>query len=197
MDRPASRVFRPYARWIIAHRVVVVIGILLVTVFLASRLGSLQVDSNPDLWAPQTHAYRRNHQPARRALRRPQPHGDRRGAEARRHLPAQGARDDQAHSGPARAGSTRGAPQHPQPRRAQGEARERRVGRHGSAADAGNRAADARGDRASEAGCGLDADLYQRAGLARRQGCGGGRRLQAGRAVAELHRPERRDAPHR
>ena len=57
MDRSASRVFRPYARWIIAHRVVVMIGILLVTVFLASRLGSLQVDSNPDLWAPQTHVF--------------------------------------------------------------------------------------------------------------------------------------------
>ena len=57
MDRPESRVFRPYARWIIAHRVLVVAGILLVTGFLASRLGSLQVDSNPDLWAPQQHAY--------------------------------------------------------------------------------------------------------------------------------------------
>jgi predicted RND superfamily exporter protein len=57
MDRPDSRVFRPYARWIVAHRVLVVAGILLVTGFLASRLGSLQVDSNPDLWAPQQHAY--------------------------------------------------------------------------------------------------------------------------------------------
>src|SRR5688572_1758797 len=57
MDRPDSRVFRPYARWLIAHRVLVVPGILLVTGFLASRLGSLQVDSNPDLWAPQNHAY--------------------------------------------------------------------------------------------------------------------------------------------
>jgi predicted RND superfamily exporter protein len=50
-------VFRPYARWIIAHRVLVVTGILLVTAFLASRLGRLEVDSNPDLWAPQEHAY--------------------------------------------------------------------------------------------------------------------------------------------
>jgi predicted RND superfamily exporter protein len=57
MERPASRVFRPYARWIVAHRVAVVTGILLVTAFLASRLVSLQVDSNPDLWAPQRHAY--------------------------------------------------------------------------------------------------------------------------------------------
>jgi uncharacterized protein len=57
MDRPVSRVFRPYARWIVAHRLVVVAAILLVTGFFVSRLGSLQVDSNPDLWAPQTHAY--------------------------------------------------------------------------------------------------------------------------------------------
>ena len=57
MDRPASRVFRPYARWIVAHRLLVVTAIVLVTGFLTSRLGSLQVDSNPDLWAPQTHAY--------------------------------------------------------------------------------------------------------------------------------------------
>src|SRR5687767_10071542 len=57
MDRPDSKVFRPYARWIVTHRLVVVAAILLVTGFLASRLGSLQVDSNPDLWAPQTHAY--------------------------------------------------------------------------------------------------------------------------------------------
>jgi predicted RND superfamily exporter protein len=57
MDRPDSRVFRPYARWIVAHRFVVVVAILLVTAFLASRLGTLVVDSNPDLWAPQKHAY--------------------------------------------------------------------------------------------------------------------------------------------
>ena len=57
MDRQDSRVFRPYARWIVTHRLVVVTAILLVTGFLASRLGSLQVDSNPDLWAPQNHPY--------------------------------------------------------------------------------------------------------------------------------------------
>ena len=57
MERPVSRVFRPYARWIVAHQYTVVIAILLITTFLASRLGSLQVDSNPDLWAPQQHAY--------------------------------------------------------------------------------------------------------------------------------------------
>ena len=57
MEPRDSRVFRPYARWIIAHRVTVAIGILLMTAFFASRLGSLVVDSNPDLWAPQQHAY--------------------------------------------------------------------------------------------------------------------------------------------
>ena len=57
MDRPVSRVFRPYARWIVAHRLVVVAAILVVTGFFVSRLGSLQVDSNPDLWAPQNHPY--------------------------------------------------------------------------------------------------------------------------------------------
>src|SRR5688572_22619913 len=57
MDRPDSRVFRPYARWIVTHRVAVVAAIALVTAFFVSRLGSLVVDSNPDLWAPQRHAY--------------------------------------------------------------------------------------------------------------------------------------------
>jgi uncharacterized protein len=57
MDRPVSRVFRPYARWIVAHRLLVVAAILVVTGVFVSRLGSLQVDSNPDLWAPQDHAY--------------------------------------------------------------------------------------------------------------------------------------------
>ena len=57
MDRPDSRVFRPYAHWIVAHRLVVVAAVALVTAFFVSRLGSLVVDSNPDLWAPQRHAY--------------------------------------------------------------------------------------------------------------------------------------------
>jgi len=57
MERPVSRVFRPYARWIVAHRLVVVAAILVVTGLFVSRLGRLQVDSNPDLWAPQNHPY--------------------------------------------------------------------------------------------------------------------------------------------
>jgi predicted RND superfamily exporter protein len=57
MERPDSRVFRPYARWIVSRRLLVVTAIALVTLFFVSRLGSLMVDSNPDLWAPQNHAY--------------------------------------------------------------------------------------------------------------------------------------------
>jgi predicted RND superfamily exporter protein len=52
-----SRWFRAYARWITSHRLIVVAAILGVTLFLASRLGRLEVDSNPNLWAPQKHAY--------------------------------------------------------------------------------------------------------------------------------------------
>ncbi len=57
METPRSTLFRPYAQWVITHRVVVVGVILAITGFLVSRLGSLQVDSNPDLWAPQQHPY--------------------------------------------------------------------------------------------------------------------------------------------
>ena len=52
-----SRLFRPYAQWIIAHRVFVIIAILGITAFLMTRMGNLQMDTNPDLWAPQKHAY--------------------------------------------------------------------------------------------------------------------------------------------
>src|SRR5438132_11724893 len=57
MEPPRSVIFRPYAQWIVRHRMIVVIAILAVTGFLASRLGHLQIDSNPDLWAPQHHPY--------------------------------------------------------------------------------------------------------------------------------------------
>ena len=57
METPRSTLFRPYAQWIITHRAVVVGVILVITGFLASRLGTLQVDSNPNLWAPQQHPY--------------------------------------------------------------------------------------------------------------------------------------------
>jgi predicted RND superfamily exporter protein len=57
MKISSSALFRPYAQWVITHRVVVVGVILAMTGFLASRLSTLQVDSNPDLWAPQQHPY--------------------------------------------------------------------------------------------------------------------------------------------
>ena len=52
-----SNVFRRYARWMIAHRALVGLAILGVTVFLVSRIGILQFDSNVELFAPQTHPY--------------------------------------------------------------------------------------------------------------------------------------------
>src|SRR5919198_954803 len=57
MDRPESRVFRPFARWIVTHRLTVVTVILLITAFLASRFGTLQIDANPNLFAPPAHPY--------------------------------------------------------------------------------------------------------------------------------------------
>jgi predicted RND superfamily exporter protein len=57
MEIAESRWFRAYAQWITSHRFLVVLTILGITVFLATRFGSLQIDSNPNLWAPQTHAY--------------------------------------------------------------------------------------------------------------------------------------------
>ena len=57
MKEVKSRLFRPYAQWIIAHRLVVIFVILGITGFLVTRMGSLQMDSNPDLWAPQKHVY--------------------------------------------------------------------------------------------------------------------------------------------
>src|ERR687888_1751817 len=57
MDRPESRVFRPFARWIVTHRFIVVTVILLITAFLASRFGTLQIDANPNLFAPPAHPY--------------------------------------------------------------------------------------------------------------------------------------------
>jgi predicted RND superfamily exporter protein len=52
-----SRVFRPLATWVVAHRVAVIVAILAITAFLATRIGTLQLDTNPDSWAPQDHPY--------------------------------------------------------------------------------------------------------------------------------------------
>lgn len=57
MEIAESRWFRAYAGWITSHRLLVVLAILGTTVFLSTRLGRLQIDSNPNLWAPQHHAY--------------------------------------------------------------------------------------------------------------------------------------------
>ena len=57
MEAVKSRFFRPYAQWIIAHRLLVALVILGITAFLVTRMGNLQMDTNPDLWAPQKHAY--------------------------------------------------------------------------------------------------------------------------------------------
>lgn len=52
-----SRIFRPYAQWIISHRLLVMLVILGITGFLVTRIGGIQFDSNPNLWAPQKHVY--------------------------------------------------------------------------------------------------------------------------------------------
>src|SRR5262245_34614922 len=52
-----SLIFRPLARWVIAQRVAVIVGVLAITALLASRIGTLGFDTNPELWAPQKHAY--------------------------------------------------------------------------------------------------------------------------------------------
>jgi predicted RND superfamily exporter protein len=57
MDAVKSRIFRPYAQWIISHRLLVVVAVIGISAFLVTRIGSLQIDSNPNLWAPQKHAY--------------------------------------------------------------------------------------------------------------------------------------------
>jgi len=48
---------RAYARWVLSHRIAIFLLVLGVTCVLFSRLGSLQIDSNPSLWAPQKHVY--------------------------------------------------------------------------------------------------------------------------------------------
>ena len=57
MKEANSRFFRPYAEWIVSHRLIVIVAILGITGFLMTRMGNLQMDTNPDLWAPQKHAY--------------------------------------------------------------------------------------------------------------------------------------------
>lgn len=53
----SARILRPFTESIIAHRVWVLLAVLGITVFLMTRIGSLQLDTNPDSWAPQKHPY--------------------------------------------------------------------------------------------------------------------------------------------
>ncbi|MFZ5864225.1 MAG: efflux RND transporter permease subunit [Nitrospirota bacterium] len=52
-----SDLFRRYTTWIVNHRFGVILAIAVVTALLASRLGSLKIDMDPDLWTPQAHPY--------------------------------------------------------------------------------------------------------------------------------------------
>jgi predicted RND superfamily exporter protein len=53
----SSRVLRAYAQGIVALRWVVLIAAIGLTAFWASRVGTLQLDTNPQAWAPQNHPY--------------------------------------------------------------------------------------------------------------------------------------------
>lgn len=57
METTKRSLFRTYAEWIISHRLAVSIAIFGVTAFLISRIGKLEMDTNPNLWAPQKHVY--------------------------------------------------------------------------------------------------------------------------------------------
>src|SRR5689334_3296409 len=52
-----SSVFRSYAEFIVRHRIAVIVALLAVTGLLMSRMGSLKVDSDPNIWAPPAHPY--------------------------------------------------------------------------------------------------------------------------------------------
>src|SRR5260370_36302957 len=52
-----SRLFRLYAQRVIAYRWVVLLTTLALTVFWGSRMGTLQLDTDPKTWTPQKHPY--------------------------------------------------------------------------------------------------------------------------------------------
>jgi len=52
-----NNLLRRYAEFVIRHRLWVMLAILVVTVFLASRVMSLKIDMDPDIWSPQEHPY--------------------------------------------------------------------------------------------------------------------------------------------
>jgi len=52
-----NNLLRRYAEFVIRHRLGVMLAILAVTVFLATRVMSLKIDMDPDIWSPQEHPY--------------------------------------------------------------------------------------------------------------------------------------------
>ena len=56
MKTPSS-LFRRHAEFIIRYRIWVIVMIMGITVLLGSRIASLKIDMDPDIWAPQAHPY--------------------------------------------------------------------------------------------------------------------------------------------
>ena len=53
----SSRFFRPYTERVIKYRAWVVLVVLAITALLFTRISTLQMDNNPDSWAPRQHVY--------------------------------------------------------------------------------------------------------------------------------------------
>jgi predicted RND superfamily exporter protein len=56
MTQP-SRFLGTYARWIVSHRLLVILAVLIFTGLLLSRAGNLRMDFSPDVYSPQAHPY--------------------------------------------------------------------------------------------------------------------------------------------
>jgi uncharacterized protein len=52
-----ARFFLPYGRFVIKHRIPIIVVIAALTALLASRIGTLILDTDTDVWAPQAHPY--------------------------------------------------------------------------------------------------------------------------------------------
>src|SRR6266404_282850 len=52
-----TRLFRTYAQHVVAYRWAVFIAAIALTVFWGSRMGTLQLDTDPKTWTPQKHPY--------------------------------------------------------------------------------------------------------------------------------------------
>jgi len=52
-----TRLFRAYAQHVVAYRWAVFIAAIALTVFWGSRMGTLQLDTDPKTWTPQEHPY--------------------------------------------------------------------------------------------------------------------------------------------